>query len=188
MNGKTPDAYVRSTVGLICIDSKFPLDNYRRMVESEDGHQAAYKRQFLRDVEYHLEKVASDYVQPGNGSADFAFAYIPAEGVYGFLASEAGDLLRRYIRQGVQVVSPLTLSHKVELIKAGIYAKHLTDEAAKIRQEINQLAAAFKAIDEDWRVFYETHLANLAKKARDVDTAYKTLRDEFDQIAWLSEE
>jgi len=89
LDGKIPDAFVKSTVGIICIDSKFPLDNYRKMIESNDpGEKEVYKKQFLKDVRSHLDKIASDYVCPEKGSAEFAFAYIPSEGVYWFLVSQ----------------------------------------------------------------------------------------------------
>ncbi len=186
LNGRIPDAYIASTAGIICIDSKFPLDNYRKLVEGGadlNGH----KKRFLRDVQHHLQKVAQDYICPWEGSAEFAFVYIPAEGVYWYLVTEAADLLRNYTKQGVQVVSPLTLSHKVELVKAGIYTRRLTEEAEQIRAEIGRLARDFKEVDEQWRV-YRLHLSNLINKTRDVDAAYKTLRDEFHQVARLSDE
>ena len=88
LDGKTPDAYIRSSVGVICIDSKFPLDNYRKMVEvAESKEREGFKKQFLRDVQGHLNKIANDYVCPEEGSAQFAFAFIPSESVYYFLVN-----------------------------------------------------------------------------------------------------
>ena len=78
LDGKIPDAHIRSTVGLICIDSKFPLDNYRRMVEIQDSREKEqFKNNFRKDVKSHLSKVVEDYVCPEEGSAEFAFVYIP---------------------------------------------------------------------------------------------------------------
>ena len=189
LEGKTPDAYIKSTVGIICIDSKFPLENYRKMMESDDPQEKErFKRQFLRDVKGHLDKIASDYVCPEKGSADFAFAFIPSEGVYWFLINEAFELLHEYTKNGVQVVSPLTLSHKVELIKAGVHAKKLSEEAEKVKNDILKLSQRFRKVDEVWRVFYKTHFKNLAGKAEELDEAYKRLREEFDRISKLSEE
>ncbi len=189
LEGKTPDAYIKSTVGIICIDSKFPLENYRKMMESDDPREKErFKRQFLRDVKGHLDKIASDYVCPERGSADFAFAFIPSEGVYWFLINEAFELLHEYTKNGVQVVSPLTLSHKVELIKAGVHAKKLSEEAEKVKNDILRLSQRFRKVDEAWRVFYKTHFKNLAGKAEELDEAYKRLREEFDRISKLSEE
>lgn len=189
LDGKIPDAHIRSTVGLICIDSKFPLDNYRKMVESEDSKEKEqFKRDFHRDVQKHLSKIAEDYVCPEKGSAEFAFAYIPSEAVYYFLVNEEFDMLRDYTKRGVQVVSPLTLSHKVELIKAGVLAKKLSEKAENVRNDLNIISQRFNEIDELWRVFYSTHLRNAEGKAEELDRAYRKLRDEFDRISKLSKE
>lgn len=89
------DAYIQSTGGIICIDSKFPLENYKKMVEAEDlKEKQDYKEKFLRDVKLHLEKIAKDYVCPEKGSAQFALAYIPSERIYWFLINYAFELLR----------------------------------------------------------------------------------------------
>jgi len=191
LDGKTPDAYIKSAAGIICIDSKFPLDNYRKMLEAEATHpeeKENLKKQFLKNVESQLDKIAKEYVCPDRGSAEFAFAFIPSEGVYYFLVNEAYELLRQYGKEGVQVVSPLTLSHKIELIKAGVHARKLSEQAEKVRNDIFVLRHRFDEIDREWRVLYETHLRNAGRKAEDLDRAYKRLREEFARIATLSEE
>ena len=189
LDGKAPDAHIKSTVGLICIDSKFPLDNYMKMIElSEPAEKEGFKKQFIRDVHGHLGKISSDYVCPENGSAEFAFAYIPSEGVYYFLVTEAYQMLRDYTKQGVQVVSPLTLSHKVELIKAGVHARKLSDDAERVTNDIAKLSGRFRDVDDAWKVLYQTHIRNAGNKAEELDQAYKRLKDEFDRIASLSDE
>ncbi len=187
-NGLIPDAHIRATVGLICIDSKFALDNYRRLRETDSTQQAQAKRAFLRDVSKHLSKIAVDYVRPDEGTAPFAFAYIPSEGVYWFLVTEGLDLLREFAKRGVQVVSPLTLSHKVELIKAGVFDRRLTEEARQIKQTLAALGRRFDEIDDEWRILRETHLGKLSRKASALDKAYRRLRDEFDELADVSGE
>ena len=123
-DGKKPDAHIKSTEGIVCIDSKFSLDNYAGMLATEDpAEKQRFKKDFIADVRRCLDKIAADYICPDKGSAEFAFAYIPSESVYYFLLNEAYELLRHYGRAGVQVVSPLTLSAKIELIRAGIQAK-----------------------------------------------------------------
>ncbi len=189
LDGKIPDAHIRSTVGLICIDSKFPLDNYRKMREVEDPKgKEKFKNDFCKDVQTHLSKIAEDYVCPGAGSAEFAFAYIPSEAVYYFLVNEKFEMLRDYTKRGVQVVSPLTLSHKIELIKAGVHAKKLSEEAEMVRKDLNIISQRFYEIDELWRVFYSTHLRNAGDRAEELDIAYKKLREEFDRISKMSKE
>jgi DNA recombination protein RmuC len=183
-DGKVPDGHIRAPEGLICIDSKFPLDNFARMVACADGdgRKDRYKKQFLRDAEKHLQKVAEDYVQPERGTATFALVYIPSEAVYYAMATEGYELLKRYTSEGVQVVSPLLLSHKIELLKMGVRAIRLNESAQQVLGLLQSLASRFKAIEDIWNVF-STHLRNLEGKADELDTAYKRLRREFDKIA-----
>ena len=189
LDGKIPDAHIRSTIGLICIDSKFPLDNYRRMVEIQDSREKEqFKNDFRKDVKSHLSKIAEDYVCPEEGSAEFAFAYIPSEAVYYFLVDEEFEMLRDYTKRGVQVVSPLTLSSKIELIKAGVHAKKLSEEAESVRKDLSVISQRFNEIDELWRVFYNTHLRNAGERAEELDRAYRKLREEFDRISRMSKE
>jgi len=186
LDGKIPDAHIKSTVGTICIDSKFPLDNYRLMLEAEDSQERErLKKQFLRNVRYHLDKIADEYVCPEQGSAEFAFAFIPSESVYYFLVTDAYETLRIYTSKGVQAVSPLTLSHKIELIKAGVHARRLSEQAENIRNDIARLSQRFHEVDNNWQTFYDIHLRNATNKAEELDGAYKRLREEFDRISQL---
>jgi DNA recombination protein RmuC len=100
--------------------------------------------------------------------------------------TEAYDTLRDYTSKGVQAVSPLTLSHKIELIKAGVHARRLSEQAERIRNDIAGLSKRFGDIDASWQVFYESHLRNATKKAQELDEAYRRLREEFDRISELS--
>lgn len=185
-NGLIPDAHIRSTVGLICLDSKFALDNFRQMMQADDdGEQTRLKQLFFRNVRVHLDKIAHDYVRPDEGTAPFAFAYIPAEGVYWFLATEGLDMLREYTKRGVQVVSPLTLSHKVALIQAGVMDRKLNEEAKQVRADLTRVARQFEALDDEWRIFYERHLSNFNRKAETINASYQHLREAFDKVSEL---
>lgn len=188
LDGKIPDAYIRSTVGLICIDSKFPLDNYAKMIETQNLQEKEnFKKQFIKDVEGHLNKISYSYVCPQKGSAEFAFAYIPSEGVYYFLMTEAYQMLLNYTKKGVQMASPLILSSKIELIKTGVQAKKLSEDTEKVRNDIIRLSQQFKDIDESWRLFYGTHFSRAIVKAGEVDQGYKKLREEFGKISKLTD-
>jgi DNA recombination protein RmuC len=183
-DGKKPDANIKSTEGIVCIDSKFSLDNYAAMLVTEDlSEKQRLKREFIADVRRSLDKIGADYICPDKGSAAFAFAYIPSESVYYFLLTEAYELLLHYSRAGVQVVSPLTLSAKIELIRAGIQAKKLSEQAEEVKNDLLRISRAFADVDDKWRLLYETHLKNTTDRAADLDKSYKRLRDEFDRIS-----
>ena len=185
-DGKRPDAYIKSTEGLVCIDSKFSLDNYGRMLATEGpAERQRLKKDFIADVRRCLDKIADDYVCPDKGSAEFAFAYIPSESVYYFLLTEAYNMLMEYGRAGVQVVSPLTLSSWVGIIRGGVQAKKLSEQAEEIKNDLFRIRRGFAEVDDKWRLLYETHLKNAVDRAADLDKSYKRLRDEFDRISKL---
>jgi DNA recombination protein RmuC len=188
-DGKRPDAHIKSTEGLVCIDSKFSLDNYGKMLTTDDpAEKQRFKKDFIADVRRCLDKIAGDYVCPDKGSAEFAFAYIPSESVYYFLLNEAYEMLLHYGRErGVQVVSPLTFSAKIELISAGVHAKKLSEQAEEVKNDLIKVSRGFADIDDKWRLLYETHLKNTVDRAADLDKSYKRLRDEFDRISKIPE-
>lgn len=181
VDGKTPDAHIDASTGVICIDAKFPLDNYEQYLDADAEGADQYRRQFRRDVEAQLEKIAEDYVRPEAGTAAFAFAFIPSESVYYHLVSEEYDVLQTYTKQGVQVVSPLTLGHKLELIKADVHARHLSEQAEQIRDQLQRLGTAFEEFGDEWETLHR-HVANADAKAEDVDRAFRNLQSEFDRV------
>ncbi len=181
-NGKKPDAYIKTIEGIICIDSKFPLENYIKMIESEDDKEREkYKKAFLKDIKGHLMKIKDSYVSPRHGTLDLAFAFIPSESVYYFLISEAYDTLNAFIKDGVHVVSPLTLAHKLELIKLGIHAKKLSKEAEKIRGVILYLGEEFNKLDKEWNTL-NNHLRNLSNKVQQIGEIYNQIKKQFDAV------
>lgn len=183
-DGKVPDGHIRASEGLICIDSKFPLENFVRMMACKEGdrEREKHQKQFLRDAEKHLQKVADDYVQPDRGTATFALVYIPSEAVYYALATEGYDLLKRFTSQGVQVVSPLLLSHKIEILKMGVRALKLNESAQQALVLLQALSSRFEDVERNWNTL-SSHLRNVQTKADDLDISYKSVRREFDKIS-----
>ena len=188
VGGKVPDAHVRTPEGVVCIDSKFPLEAFERHVDAADEAEAArHARAFASGVEDQLEKIRADYVRPEDGTAEFAFAFIPSERVYYHLLTEEYDLLRAYAADGVQVVSPLTLTGKLDLIRAGVHARRLSERAEDVQAQLQRLARRFDDFEDEWGTF-RRHLQNAKNRADDADAEFGRLRAEFDRIEGLSGE
>lgn len=99
-NGEKPDAHIGTVVGVVCIDSKFPLDTFRSYREAPtETERYRSNRTFRRDVRNHLEKIATDYVRPTEGTTEFAV--IPSEGVSHHLVSREYDLLGEFTHRRV---------------------------------------------------------------------------------------
>ena len=182
VEGKRPDAHLETSAGVVCIDAKFPLDNYRQYVSAEEeAAQDRYRRAFRDDVRDRLDEIAEKYVRPADGTASFAFGFIPAESVYHHLITEEYDFLNEATRRGVQVVSPLTLGHKLELISADIRTQQLSEQAERIRDDLSAVERRFDTLVDTWETM-RTHLRNAEGRSRDVDEELTRLRDEFDRI------
>ena len=180
---KKPDAYIDSSAGKICIDAKFPLDRYRKMQNAEtEQERNKHKRKFKKAVEDTLKQVSKKYVKPEKGTTDFAFEFVPSEAVYYYLVNEEYGLLEKYIKQGVQVSSPLTLGHKLELVKSDLRMEELTERAEEVRGELDNLQTEFQKFEDDWSKFYDSHLSHLTSKADDLNSDFRTLKKRFDQV------
>lgn len=181
-NGRRPDAYIETSAGYLPIDSKFPLSNYESYVEAEsDSERSEAARSFRRDVRDHLDSVASKYVQSDNGTTDFAIAFIPSESVYHYLVTEEWELLNEYSQRGVQIGSPLTLGHKLQLINADLHSRQLSEEAAEIAEELTAVASRFESFEESWSTL-QRHIRNADSKATEVNREFDSLRSRFDTI------
>ena len=180
---KKPDAYIDSSAGKICIDAKFPLDRYRKMQEAEtEEEREKHRRKFRSAVEKTLKQVSKKYVKPEQGTTEFAFEFVPSEAVYYYLVKEEYDLLEKYVRKGVQVSSPLTLGHKLELVKSDLRMEEITERAEEVREELDALQTDFQDFESDWNTFYESHLSHLTSKADDLNSDFRSLKQRFNQV------
>ncbi|WP_414836306.1 DNA recombination protein RmuC [Candidatus Nanohalococcus occultus] len=179
---KKPDAYIQSSAGKICIDSKFPLESFRRMQEAEDEKEKQkHANKFRRAVKKQLQEVKKKYVKPEKGTTDYAFEFVPSETVYYYLVREEYELLNEYTREGVQVVSPLTLGHKLELVKSDVKTAQLSKEAEKVKSQLQSFENSFRDVFDEWSTFYK-HVRNSKKKADDVESSLERLEDEFESV------
>jgi DNA recombination protein RmuC len=186
IDGKRPDAYVETADGIVAIDAKFPLEAFERAVSTDDPEERArHEQEFARRVDDQLDTIATEYVRPDAGTTNFAFAFVPSERVYYHLVTEEYDLLSKYVDRGVQVVSPLTLGQKLELIKAGVHAQRLSEQATAVQARLEGLDQRFEAFADEWETA-RRHLSNANDRAADADEAFDRLRAEFERIGEVS--
>lgn len=169
----TPDATIRTRAGHLCIDSKFPLDGYRAVLEA-NGDRDLRTRQFLRTVDGHLESVAKKYVRPDVGTTPYAVAFIPSESVYTFIQQEEPALARRFAQRGVLLASPSTLTTHAALVVMGVRAEMISERAREIQDRLGRLSQ----LSEDLRAGWDTlrrHLRNAHEQAAKTEKAITDL-------------
>ncbi|MEM3640994.1 MAG: DNA recombination protein RmuC [Candidatus Bathyarchaeia archaeon] len=180
--GKIPDAHIVTPQGIICIDSKFPLENYRRMIETKNEEQRKkYANDFRDDVKKHIEKIRNDYVKPEEGTTNFAFGFIPSEAVYQYLTECEPELLAQAATQGVLLVSPATLAVNLNLLAVSLRAIEITEKAQQIQNNLSKLSVALQELEREWNILYG-HIQNAYTKASDVDQKQARLKMAYQQI------
>jgi DNA recombination protein RmuC len=146
------DAAIVLEGGWLCIDSKFPLDNFRRMVapEAEPEARQQWRRVFLGDVRRHVSDIAHKYIAPP-ATLDFALMFIPAENVY-YEILLSDDVLEFARTKRVVPVSPNTLYAYLQAISIGFRGLKIAQETRRIEQLLLGLRKNFDEFKEHFRL------------------------------------
>lgn len=147
-DGTIVDAVIFLKDQVIPIDSKFSLENYNRLREEKDPtERERLEKIFIQDLKNRIEETAK-YVRPEEGTLDFAFMFIPAEGIfYDLLINQIGavkmntrDLIDyAFIEKKVHIVSPTTFLAHLKMVLQGLKALQIEDSAKEIRTRVQEL-------------------------------------------------
>ena len=157
-SGEKVDAVVKLGDSLVPVDAKFPLENFRRILEAsgdEDRNRA--KRQFGVDVKKHVDAIATKYILPDEGTYDFAFMYIPAENVYYETiikddSPEDRSLSQYALGKHVIPVSPNSFYAYLQAIVLGLKGLKIEDRAKEIVGYLSRLDGDFNKFREEFAV------------------------------------
>jgi DNA recombination protein RmuC len=156
-SGDKVDAVIKLGGSVVPVDSKFPLENFRRMLEDPtDEDKGKAKRQFTADVKKHIDAIASKYILPDEGTYDFALMYIPAENVYyetiikdDCLGGER-SLSQYALSKKVIPVSPNSLYAYLQAIVLGLKGMRIEEQAKEVLQYLSRLQGDFGKFKEDF--------------------------------------
>ncbi len=170
-SGEIVDALIHLGQGGIPVDSKFPLDNFKKMMESSLGEEEkkAHRRKFIQDMKRHVDQISSKYILPDEGTFDFAFMYIPAENVYYEIIikdEEMGDekpLSAYSLAKKVIPVSPNSFYAYLQSILLGLKGFHMEKSARETLDYISRLRVDFLKFKEDFEILGK-HLNNARLK------------------------
>jgi DNA recombination protein RmuC len=146
------DAVIVLEGGWLCIDSKFPLDHFRRMVQPDAEPEARqqWRRLFLSDVRRHVTDIAHKYILPPS-TLDFALMFIPAENVY-YEVLLSDEVLEFSRAKRVVPVSPNTLYAYLQAISIGFRGLKIAQETRRIEQLLLGLKKNFDEFKEHFRL------------------------------------
>lgn len=185
-SGQKVDAIIRSAHGLIPIDSKFPLENFVKILQIQDEEEKKSTRKlFLQDVKKHVDAIAQKYILPDEGTMDFALMYIPAENVYYeiILKHEATekDLLRYAQEKRVFPVSPNSFYAYLQTLSIGFKGMQLQAGIRSVLDNISRLKFDFRKFGEDF-VLLGKHLSNARGSYESVDKRMQRFGEKLETL------
>lgn len=140
--GQIVDAIIRTKQGIIPIDSKFPMESFKRLNQAQDKEKAEFSREFIRDIKKHIDDISKKYILPHEGTIDFALMYIPSEPVYYEITLNQPEILDYSYNKKVYFVSPNSFYYFLKIIMVGL-------EGAKIEEASKRILEGLKAIQQE---------------------------------------
>lgn len=163
-NGVKVDAALKTEAGLLCIDSKFPMENFTLMMKGEtENERKQAQKNFSGDVKKHIDDISRKYILPEEGTMDFALMYIPSEAVYYEIVNLIP--LMEYARgKRVYPVSPNTLYAHLQVLLLSFQGKEL-------EQKTKEVYRLLRGIQKD----YEKIEGNLGVLGKHVTNAFNSM-------------
>ncbi len=183
-NGEIVDAVVMVKDKIIPVDSKFSLENYNRIIESnQNGSDAEqFVNEFRKDIKKRIDET-SKYIRPAENTLDFAFMFIPHESIYyDLLVAEVGsikvntqDLVQYAFEKKVIIVSPTSFLAYLQTVLQGLRAMQIEESAKDIVKRVEELGKHLKSYEEYHNKIGNSlttvvnHYSNAGKELKKVD-------------------
>ncbi|MFH1284592.1 MAG: DNA recombination protein RmuC [Candidatus Peregrinibacteria bacterium] len=181
-NKEIVDAVIFFKDKLIPIDAKFSLEKYNKiMQEKSKVHREKLEKEFKMDIKNRIDETAK-YIRPDENTTDFAFMFIPAEGIYynlliykvGSLDINANDLIEYAFKKHVIIVSPTSFFAYLETVLQGLKALKMEESVKEIIKKVGQLGGHMQS--------YETYLKKMGSSLGTTVNMYNSAYKEFGKI------
>ena len=193
-SGEIVDAVVKIGNNLVPIDSKFPLDNFKKqLTEDNPKEREDLRKRFVADVKKHITEISKKYILPDENTFDFALMYVPAENIYyeTILKDESfGDdrsIFSFAIQKRVIPVSPNSFFAYLQVIVLGLKGLQIEKSAQAIFQSLSRLQGDLGRFKKDFEVL-GAHLGNAKSKFDDADKRLDKFTDKLELVSESSAE
>lgn len=185
-----PNGYIADSIlfapqplGTIAIDSKFPLENYRMMVDKDisKDERARYEKLFKVDVKKHIDAIASKYIIDGYTS-DQAIMFLPAEAIFAEINAYHQDIIDYAYKRKVWITSPTTLISTLTVIEMIIKNIERDKYTSVIHEELNRLGVEFGRYKERWDKLSRS-IETVSKDVNDIHTTTDKITKRFNSIS-----
>ena len=183
-NGARVDCalFLPEPTGTVAVDSKFPLENYHRMIDSSLGElvQAQASKLFKADIKKHVDDISSKYII-ANETSDGAVMFIPAEAVFAEIHAYHGDIVDYAMQKRVWLVSPTTLMAVLNTARAVLKDVEMRKQVHIIKDELGKLSKDFDRFDTRMKKLAD-NIRQAHENAQDVHISSQKITRRFAQI------
>lgn len=181
-DGGIVDAIVKVNDNIIPIDAKFSLDNYNKMIESSDENEInLLEKKFKEDIKSRIDETAK-YIRPQEKTLDYAFMFIPADGLYqdllnsrvGSLKIRSKELVSYAYQKKVMIVSPMSLFPMLQITMKALNNLKFEKSIELVIKNVQNLS--------DHLITYQTYHNKLGNTLNTVVNHYNRTSDEFKKI------
>lgn len=186
-SGEKVDAVIKTELGILPIDSKFPMENFQKMMTAEqkiDRDKAG--KEFVSDVKKHIESISTKYIAADEGTTDFAIMYVPSESVYYEIVTNSA-LMENARSKRIYIVSPNTMYATLSILFRAFQGQNFASQTKKLFQLVS-------SIEQDHRLLTNSletlgnHLGNAYHKFEDVSNKNMKLGQKIDNTVNLENE
>ncbi len=179
-SGMKVDAVLKTDAGLLCIDSKFPMENFNKLVKGETNA----KRDFVTDVKKHISDIARKYILPEENTMDFALMYIPSESVY-YEVVNIEELSNYAQRTRVYPVSPNTLYAHLQVLLQSLQGKELETKSRQVFQLLRAIQKDYSKVEDNMGVLSK-HVTNAFNQMSNVSSSFGLMGQKLAQTKMIS--
>lgn len=182
-NGEIVDAVIFIKDKIVPVDSKFSLENYNKLIETDDpAIRSELEKAFKTDVKNRIDET-SKYIRPDENTMDFAFMFIPSEGIYydllinkvGSVQINTRDLISyAFIEKNVIIVSPTSFLAYLQTVIQGLNSLKIEESAKQIRENVAKLVSHLNA--------YQEYFDKLGKSLSTTVNHYNSALKEFKKV------
>ncbi len=183
-NGTRVDCalFLPEPTGTVAVDSKFPLENYHKMFDSNlsDAEQKLAEKQFKADIKKHVDDISSKYIIP-NVTSDGAVMFIPAEAVFAEIHAYHPEIIDYAMVKRVWLVSPTTLMAVLNTARAVLKDVEMRKQVHIIKDELGKLSKDFERFDVRMKKLAD-NIRQAHENAQDVHVSSQKISNRFKQI------
>jgi DNA recombination protein RmuC len=186
-SGDRVDAIIKTSQGIIPIDSKFPMESFRRYhKETNEKDKEKAKKDFISDVKKHIQTIAKKYILVEEKTVDYALMYIPSESVYYEIINDS-DLFDFSGKNRVLIVSPMSFYAYMKAILMSFEGQRIQDKAKEIIIILQAIKKDYEKMDDAFSILTK-HITNAYNQVALVSKNFLSLGQKLNSTHLLSSE